>query len=1285
MRSCGVAVPRNLARSVIVLVLAFVSVLSLIPIGATVAAGARGNATQTTVTRAIYMPHTKSPISHVIVVIQENHAFDNYFWDYPNAFGAVPGGVPQPTTYNNVKSYNPQYPLNWNYPNNQSFSAPAHAQNNILSEQDNGSMDGFYYTNNGTADGLYPNYIVANELGLAQQYAVADNYYTDFAGPTLPNRFYYYAITSGPILGDSGPANNTVWFPSLPQELQRYGISYNSFDGDYGYLGSSPSIYFSTTLSQLMPMLYFNWIQAEYNANGTIPQLQLYSQIYSDISAGTLPSVSWFTSDWSCCTEHPGSLLGIGGNVTQGQQSILKLVQTVENSAYWNSTAIFITYDEGGGFFDHSPSPIATPEGTGLRVPLVVVSPYTKEGYVSHAFYTPSSILHFIEWNWGIPSLGALDNQSNLPLDMFNFSAPPRSPLPQSVYGSSDITSQFPWSYTQPVSSSYLGNYQPELLANGDVNWTYQTQNILTSSPVVSAGSLYTCGSDGILRSFDAVTGALNWADSLGSSCRSSPTPLAQGGVVTTTIRGAVTAFSPGGSVLWNLSLGAPIYGNLTLAGSTLFGTLQNGTLFAIDPSAGTVLWEKAVSTTPIYSAPVYDPATGLLLLSATGNGVVALNTSGGAQWTASVPGGVYAPGAVCGSTYYVTSPGGGLYPISLTTGTVGTAATLNRSLATPLCLGSSLYVGDNTTFRSFSLPGLTQQWSYLTRSEAAGTPTVLGGNLLVDTEGGQIDYFPTSGPQPTTSLSSATSFFASATVSPAGQYFAGEDGNLYAKVTGGEIRLQVTPATASVNISSLPVILTQGKGTALEAPGAYTITASAPGYTPTSVPATVYAGKVTYANVTLSAQASNPSITSFSASPSTLTVGGATTFSVSVTGGTTPYTYLYSGLPAGCSSANTLSLACTPTATGTFTVTVNVTDAAGRSTAGTTTLTVNPASVTGPSISQFGATPNPIVLGNSTTFSLQATGGAPPYTYAYQGLPSGCSSKSAAQLLCTPTSSGKFTVLATVTDSKGLSANASLVFTVTAPAGYPSIVAFSATPSTLYLGNTTLLSVSAIGGTSPYTYAFTSLPTGCSTSNSAALTCTPTAPGVFLSYVKVTDANGHTASASTPVTVLASQGSLPTIASFAANPNPVSVNSKSVLTVQVTGGKAPFSYVYSGLPAGCAGANSSSLDCTPTKAGIFNITVLVTDARGHSTNATITLKVTSSGAGGGSTAKGLPEWSYLLIVVAVILVAAVVIALLLHRRKRRSADSSGGPSAEPPAQEAPAAGENAGQPWGES
>jgi phospholipase C len=139
-------------------------------------------------------------------------------------------------------------------------------------------------------------------------------------------------------------------------------------------------------------------------------------------------------------------------NVTEGETWMLNIVNHVEQSQYWSSSAIFITYDESGGYYDHVAPPQLDGNQLGFRVPLIVVSPFSKEGYVSHTILTHTSLVAFIDYNWKLPGLSQMVLDSNLPLDFFDFGSARLSfPI--------DSAAQFPMQPQTPFSS--LG-YQRE-------------------------------------------------------------------------------------------------------------------------------------------------------------------------------------------------------------------------------------------------------------------------------------------------------------------------------------------------------------------------------------------------------------------------------------------------------------------------------------------------------------------------------------------------------------------------------------------------------------------------------------------------------------------------------------------------------------------------------------------------------------------------------------------------------------------------------------------------------
>ncbi|EQD44973.1 S-layer domain protein, partial [mine drainage metagenome] len=150
------------------------------------------------------------------------------------------------------------------------------------------------------------------------------------------------------------------------------------------------------------------------------------------------------------------------------------------------------------------------------------------------------------------------------------------------------------------------------------------------------------------------------------------------------------------------------------------------------------------------------------------------------------------------------------------------------------------------------------------------------------------------------------------------------------------------------------------------------------------------------------------------------------------VSGGTYPLEITYSGLPPGCAGANSSTLDCAPTAAGTYTVRINVTDAGGGNASAEVVLTVNPL----PSVTSFTASPSTVAVGAATQFRVAVAGGTTPYTFSYSGLPADCSGADAPQVTCTSTIVGNYTVKVVVTDADGKTASATTTLTVRTGSG---------------------------------------------------------------------------------------------------------------------------------------------------------------------------------------------------------------------------------------------------------
>ena len=142
-----------------------------------------------------------------------------------------------------------------------------------------------------------------------------------------------------------------------------------------------------------------------------------------DIRDDRLPPVTWVTPRFQL-SDHPEYTLCWGENWTA------QVVNAVMQSPMWKDTAIFLTWDDWGGFYDHVAPPQVDEFGLGIRVPLLVICPYAKQGYVDHTTGEFSSVLKFIEMNWGLPSLTRRDRSASDLSEAFDFSQAPRPPDP---------------------------------------------------------------------------------------------------------------------------------------------------------------------------------------------------------------------------------------------------------------------------------------------------------------------------------------------------------------------------------------------------------------------------------------------------------------------------------------------------------------------------------------------------------------------------------------------------------------------------------------------------------------------------------------------------------------------------------------------------------------------------------------------------------------------------------------------------------------------------------------
>jgi YVTN family beta-propeller protein len=351
----------------------------------------------------------------------------------------------------------------------------------------------------------------------------------------------------------------------------------------------------------------------------------------------------------------------------------------------------------------------------------------------------------------------------------------------------------------------------------------------------------------------------------------------------------------------------------------------------------------------------------------------------------------------------------------------------------------------------------------------------------------------------------------------------------------------------------------------------------------------------------TVAPSTGGPVVSALAAEPDPAEEGRPLTFTVNASGGSGALTYAFVGLHSNCSSANTATLTCVPNATGELAVTVVVTDGIGRQASAMVLVPILPRLVAG-SITQISG---PTLTGQLVTFEAATTGGVGPYEVRWGGLPTGCAAASSVLEPCNTTQTGIKTITANVSDADGATASETALSVVFRP---PLVVTLTATRQRLDVGQAANLTAMVSGGTGGYTYAWSGLPTGCSSNGSDALTCAPKVAGNWSVTVTTTDAGDF--DTGTATIDLESFGplwvSVPT-----SNKASVDLGQKVTFNTSWNGGAAPYAFTWGGIPPGCPTSGSASLVCQPTRAGSFHVSVALSDGNGNeATNSSLNFTV---------------------------------------------------------------------------
>jgi phospholipase C len=391
-------------------------------------------------------PRSSSKIQHVVVIVQENRSFDNLFQGYPGA-DTQPYGYT--STGQKIALAPTDLSIEWDViHDSRAFFQACDGSGSIPGT--NCKMDGFDKEDVTCGHGPPPcpsktpqySYVPKSEVKpywtMANQYVLADKMFaSNFDGSSFVSHQYLIA----------GQADSTVDFPAT-----MWGCDGGKTDTigtltqQRAYGPYIQACFNDQTLGDELDAAGLGWkyytasITGDgnlWNAYQAIRHIRYgpdwrpdvvhpATRLFKDVTNGKLPAVSWITPTCEN-SDHAGC------NNGHGPAWVASLVNAIGKSPYWDSTAIFILWDDYGGWYDHVPPPFVDYDGLGIRVPMLIVSPYAKKGRVSHVQYEHGSILKFIEEQFGLSALAASDSRANSPSqDCFDFTKPPRTftPIP---------------------------------------------------------------------------------------------------------------------------------------------------------------------------------------------------------------------------------------------------------------------------------------------------------------------------------------------------------------------------------------------------------------------------------------------------------------------------------------------------------------------------------------------------------------------------------------------------------------------------------------------------------------------------------------------------------------------------------------------------------------------------------------------------------------------------------------------------------------------------------------
>jgi phospholipase C len=372
-------------------------------------------------------PPARTPIKHIVIVIQENRTVDNLFNGFPGAdtvkFGKTSKGTQVPLSPVSLAS---------------SLPDPCHTHLCWVTTYDGGQMDGFDKTNPPDAPPFYNySFVPKSETvplwDMAAKFSFAKRFFQSNSGPSFPAHQYLVAGQSNfadenpndfdaPRWGCDAPPGTTVavldqngkehtgpfpcfTYTTLADAMDGRGVTWRYYAPQMDTSGYGWSAFDANQQIRFGPDWARNVISPE-------------TTFLTDVANGQLAQVTWIVPKGTN-SDHPHSMSA------NGPQWVASIVNAIGTSQFWNETAIFITWDDSGGWYDHVPPPQLDVMGLGYRVPLIVVAPYARLHYVSPKLHEFGSLMKFAEEDFGIPPIGTSDARADDLADIFDFHQSP--------------------------------------------------------------------------------------------------------------------------------------------------------------------------------------------------------------------------------------------------------------------------------------------------------------------------------------------------------------------------------------------------------------------------------------------------------------------------------------------------------------------------------------------------------------------------------------------------------------------------------------------------------------------------------------------------------------------------------------------------------------------------------------------------------------------------------------------------------------------------------------------